>query len=81
MVVSNGAATREVVGQDGVMGGREGTDLNVPTFSRMVPSWKLIPEFKDKLRDLDQKLPHSPIISKKIVSCPSKILEAKKILG
>lgn len=70
MVVSNGAATREVVGQDGVMGGREGTDLNVPTFSRMVPSWKLIPEFEDKLRDLDQKLPHSPSFQKRLCLVP-----------
>ena len=73
MVVSNGVATKEVVGQDGVIGSREGTNWNVPTFLGTVPSWKLIPEFEDKLQDLDQKLPHSPIISKKIMSCPSKI--------
>ena len=32
MVVSNGVATKEVVGQDGVIGSREGTNLSVPTF-------------------------------------------------
>lgn len=45
VVVSDGAATREVVGQDRVKGG---TDLIVPPFSGAVPSRKLIPEFEDK---------------------------------
>ena len=59
-------------------GGREGTDLLVPSFSGTVPSRKLSPKFEDKSRDLDQKLPHVPIISKTIVSCPLQIFEAKK---
>lgn len=66
-VESEGAATREVVGHGGVKGGREDTNMIVPSFSRTVPLRQLIPEFKDRSRDLDQETPHSPSFQKSCV--------------